>query len=57
VRETEAKRFQPMNANFGLVEPLETEIRDKQKKKEAFAERALREMGVFVGRLSAGVTA
>ena len=57
LRETEAKRFQPMNANFGLVEPLETEIRDKQKKKEAFAERALREMGVFVGRLTAGVTA
>ena len=57
LRETEAKRSQPMNANFGLVEPLETEIRDKQKKKEAFAERALREMGVFAGRLGAGVTA
>jgi methylenetetrahydrofolate--tRNA-(uracil-5-)-methyltransferase len=57
LRETEPGRFQPMNANFGLIMPLETEIRDKQKKKEAYAERALRQMGEFVARLNAGVAA
>ena len=57
LRETEPGRFQPMNANFGLIEPLETEIRDKQKKKEAFAARALGQMGEFVARLNAGVAA
>src|SRR5205823_4225256 len=48
LRETEPGRFQPMNANFGLVEPLENAPRDKFKKKEALAERALREMADFV---------
>src|SRR5213078_178858 len=48
LRETEPGRFQPMNANFGLVEPLETAPRDKFKKKEALAERALRDMEQFV---------
>lgn len=36
---TEQKNFQPMNANFGLLPTLE--IRDKKKKKEAYAERSL----------------
>ena len=47
LRETEPARFQPMNANFGLIEPLENAPRDKFKKKEALAERALREMATF----------
>jgi len=47
LRETEPGRFQPMNANFGLVEPLENAPRDKFKKKEALAERALRDMKEF----------
>ena len=47
LRETEPGRFQPMNANYGLVEPLETAPRDKFKKKEALAERALRDMKEF----------
>ena len=47
LRETEPGRFQPMNANFGLMEPLENAPRDKFKKKEALAERAVREMGEF----------
>lgn len=34
--------FQPMNANFGLFAPLETPIRDKKRKIEKIAERALR---------------
>jgi methylenetetrahydrofolate--tRNA-(uracil-5-)-methyltransferase len=52
LRETEPNRFQPMNANFGLVEPLDDPPRDKFKKKEALAERALREMGQFVKELA-----
>ena len=47
VRETEPKRFQPMNANFGLMEPLEHAPKDKARKKEALAERALAHMNEF----------
>lgn len=36
-----AKHFQPMNANFGLMPPLEERIRDKKLKKQKIAERAL----------------
>ncbi len=52
LRETEPGRFQPMNANFGLLEPLDPPVRDKFKKKEALAERALREMKVFMSQLA-----
>jgi len=51
LRETDPARFQPMNANFGLMEPLQNAPRDKFKKKEALAERALREMGEFATAL------
>jgi len=51
LRETDAKRFQPMNANFGLMEPLADPPRDKFKKKEALAARALAEMAKFVDAL------
>ncbi len=33
--------FQPMNANYGILRPLEEEIRDKARKKRAYAERSL----------------
>jgi len=57
LRETEPARFQPMNANFGLMEPLENPPRDKFKKKELLAERALREMGVFAQELGVVIPA
>jgi methylenetetrahydrofolate--tRNA-(uracil-5-)-methyltransferase len=44
LREADPKHFQPMNANFGLVEPLETDVRDKRRKREMIADRALSEM-------------
>ena len=47
LRDTEPARFQPMNANFGLLEPLENAPRDKFRKKEALAKRALRDMERF----------
>ncbi len=57
LRESEPGRFQPMNANFGLVEPLENPPRDKFKKKEALAARALKEMAQFAEGIGAGVSA
>lgn len=37
----ENKDFQPMNANFGILSPIECDIRDKKKKKELMAQRSL----------------
>ena len=47
LRESEPARFQPMNANFGLLEPLDPPIRDKFKRNAALADRALKEMEGF----------
>jgi methylenetetrahydrofolate--tRNA-(uracil-5-)-methyltransferase len=44
-------RFQPMNANFGLLPPLENPPRDKAAKKAQLAERALGAMGAFAKAL------
>jgi methylenetetrahydrofolate--tRNA-(uracil-5-)-methyltransferase len=41
LREADPKHFQPMNANFGLVDDLPEKIRDKKRKRELLAERAL----------------
>jgi methylenetetrahydrofolate--tRNA-(uracil-5-)-methyltransferase len=41
LREADPRHFQPMNANFGLVDPLPVEIRDKTVKRSALARRAL----------------
>ena len=57
LRETEPGRFQPMNANFGLMQPLDPPIRDKFKKKEALAERALSEIARFAQQLGVGIPA
>jgi methylenetetrahydrofolate--tRNA-(uracil-5-)-methyltransferase len=37
----DSKHFQPMNANFGLLAPLSTKIKNKQERIEAIAQRAL----------------
>jgi len=57
LREADPAHFQPMNANFGLLEPLDPPLRDKQKKKERLVERALAEMEAFAGRLGVAVPA
>lgn len=41
MREADPAHFQPMNANFGLVDDLANPIRDKKRKREMIAERAL----------------
>ena len=40
MRESSAKRFQPMNSNWGLVDPLNQRVKDKVRKREMLAERA-----------------
>jgi methylenetetrahydrofolate--tRNA-(uracil-5-)-methyltransferase len=44
LREADPRHFQPMNANFGLVDALPELVRDKKKKRELIADRALGEM-------------
>ena len=45
-------QFQPMNANFGLLPPLDRPVRDKRLKREALAERAIGAMRSFACQLS-----
>lgn len=45
---TNAKNFQPMNANFGLFAPLEKKIKKKAERNEAYATRALDTIRNFV---------
>ena len=40
---TENSKFQPMNANFGILPPLEEKIRDKKLRYTKLAERSLRQ--------------
>jgi methylenetetrahydrofolate--tRNA-(uracil-5-)-methyltransferase len=55
LREAEPGRFQPMNSNWGLVDPLPERVRDKKLKRERLADRAQSE---FVGWMEAnGITA
>jgi methylenetetrahydrofolate--tRNA-(uracil-5-)-methyltransferase len=54
LRDADAKAFQPMNANFGLLPPLESAPRDRAKKKALLVERALTAMRAFAGRIDEG---
>lgn len=53
LRESDPKHFQPMNANFGLLEELADPPRDKALKRERYAERALQALESW--RLEYGV--
>ncbi len=53
LREADPAHFQPMNANFGLLEPLADPPRDKQKKKERLVGRALADMDAFARAVDA----
>jgi methylenetetrahydrofolate--tRNA-(uracil-5-)-methyltransferase len=52
LREADPKHFQPMNANFGLLEELAVVPRDKVKKREQYAERALADMAAWIASTS-----
>ena len=45
--------FQPMNANFGLLSPLAQVPKDKARKKQMLAERALAAMATFAREIAA----
>jgi methylenetetrahydrofolate--tRNA-(uracil-5-)-methyltransferase len=47
LREADPRHFQPMNANFGLLDDLEEPVRDKVVKRERFAERGLRDFAAW----------
>ena len=44
----DGKEFQPMNINFGIMQPLEKRIRDKKEKNRQLAERALIALNQFL---------
>ena len=46
-----SKNFQPMNANFGIIEPLDVPIRDEKLKKQKYFERAMEEINREVIRV------
>ena len=46
-----AENFQPMNANFGILPPLDEKIRDKALKKQAYSNRAIADMKAYKERL------
>jgi methylenetetrahydrofolate--tRNA-(uracil-5-)-methyltransferase len=50
LREAEPKHFQPMNANFGLLEPLPGKVK-KDRKKDLLVDRAQAEFGRFLEEL------
>lgn len=41
ISNSEVENFQPMGANFGVLPPLDTKIKDKKERYAAFAKRAL----------------
>jgi methylenetetrahydrofolate--tRNA-(uracil-5-)-methyltransferase len=51
--QADPKHFQPMNANFGLVDELPRSIKDKMQKREALAARALDDMRAWTEEISA----
>jgi len=48
LREADPAHFQPMNANFGLLDEWPERVRDKKRKKELLADRALRDLRTWV---------
>ncbi|HYF38809.1 MAG TPA: methylenetetrahydrofolate--tRNA-(uracil(54)-C(5))-methyltransferase (FADH(2)-oxidizing) TrmFO [Gemmatimonadales bacterium] len=50
LREADPKHFQPMNANFGLLDPLPGKVK-KDRKKELLVERAQAEFGAWINRV------
>jgi methylenetetrahydrofolate--tRNA-(uracil-5-)-methyltransferase len=52
ITDAERKKFQPMNANFGLLPPLYSSLHGKAKK-EMMARRALADMEAWVGEIEA----
>ena len=41
---TKNKNYQPMNANFGILKPLDEKIKDKKQRYKKLADRALNDI-------------
>ncbi len=52
LREADPKHFQPMNANYGLVDELQNPPRDKMERKQAMADRALVDQAAWIESLA-----
>jgi methylenetetrahydrofolate--tRNA-(uracil-5-)-methyltransferase len=50
LRDADPRHFQPMNANFGLLDPLPGKVK-KEAKKSLLAERAQRDFHSWMGEL------
>jgi methylenetetrahydrofolate--tRNA-(uracil-5-)-methyltransferase len=50
LRDADPRHFQPMNANFGLLDPLPGKVK-KDRKKELLSERAQTDLAVWLGQL------
>lgn len=50
--EADPRHFQPMNANFGLLDELAETVRDKKRKREMLADRALADMRAWIDEKS-----
>lgn len=48
LREADPRKFQPMNSNFGLVDPLNERVRDKREKRRRLAERGERDFAAWL---------
>ncbi len=48
LREADPRHFQPMNANFGLLDELDVPERDKLRKRERYAARALGDLDAWM---------
>ena len=57
LREADPAHFQPMNANFGLLEPLDPPVKDRAQKRERLAARATAEFDRFAARVGVTVAA
>ena len=55
LREADPAHFQPMNANFGLLEPLGHSVRDKAGRKAQLVERALADSAAFAASVGIAV--
>jgi methylenetetrahydrofolate--tRNA-(uracil-5-)-methyltransferase len=53
LREADPRHFQPMNANFGLLDELALAVRDKRRKREMFAARALNDIAQWAQMVDA----
>ena len=48
----ETVKYEPMNANFGIVPPLEKKIKDKKEKYTIFANRSLEKLKEYINELN-----